>query len=1094
MAGLDGGDAMPGDVVSLAAEITPYLSAAVGVYGGAVLAKVQDEAADATVNLGRRLLQRIFGSRPLEDPLPQPLEDLIANPGDNDALASLRFAVRRSLGADPDLTSIVQDMLNEARSVAQHVEAGRDVSQIVIAGNVTGDVHINPVSAPVPAFDQPTITPRYQLPAVAPYFIGREAELDQLCMAIAAPGGVPSGAVAIHAIDGGAGVGKTALVVRLAHYLASRYNDGQYFIDLQGYTANAPAIEPAVALSRLLVAIGVPGRMIPESLDDRAAYWRDKLRGLRILVVLDNAFNYEQVEQLLPGASESLVLITSRNREIGLRVPSLALNVFTQGEAMALFTKIVGSDRLATQRNDVARLVTSCGYLALAVELAAGHLRMHAEWSVSNLADHLKNSFRADNTDVVETLLGLSYRHLSPDLKQAFRFLGLHPGTMITPEDVAALSDCTLAEASRMLEDLYRIYLVEDLPHGAYHCRIHDLIRDYAVKLARRVDTEAECAAAVHRLLDAYLFYSATINESLHCLNHRPIGVANRPPEGIRIENFGEALSWMDERYPNVIACANLAQASSVYPHAWKMPELLAYFLRIRGHLPEASYVHSAALEAAQGQGDLLGQAAALYNLGIVGRLTGNAAGARDQLEMALEIYTSLDDLLGQAETRRALGILDRLTGSYDSAKENLDLALTLHLAIGNSLGEAWVLGAQGVLDRITGRFISARENFERALRVLVSLGDELGESWMLNELGSLNRMTGHYTEAQIFLSRAIELFSILGDQFSQAWAVCQLAVIDRLTGAYSSARERFDHSLRIVRSLGKRFAEARILCELGVLDRLDGDYLTARGRLDEALDIYRVIKDGLGEAWVLCELAVLDEMTRDYASSRSRLRWGLAIYRDLGDQLGGAWTLNALGVVDRLTGNFPNDQSRTDAMLTAFQNNPLGIAWTRSTLGVLGTITGDYAKARADLEYALEVHDRIENRPGKAWTLGILGVINVLTRDYAVAYDKLQSAREMYERLGNRLGEAWMLRELSILERQDAKLEEARVHLDEALRIYANIYDRLGIAETLVEIGKLLKGTGQPGDAQGVLERAIAIFNELGLFADASYIQKRFG
>lgn len=945
----------------------------------------------------------------------------------------------------------------------------------------------------VSAAGQPTTSPRYQLPADARFFTGRKDDLDRLHKAIAAPGGVPSGAVAIHAIHGGAGVGKTALVVHLAHELASHYKHGQYFIDLQGHTANAAPIDPTVALSRLLVALGVPGQMIPESLDERAEYWRNKLRGLRALVVLDNALSFEQVKPLLPGASESLVLITSRSSMISLgQIPSVGLDVFTPSDAIALFTKIVGSSRLASQGDDVARIVASCGYLPLAVQLAASQLVRHSDWSVSVLADNLASSFHEGDANIVETLLALSYRDLSPSLKRRFRFLGLHPGLMITPEDVAALNGRTIADASKTLEDLFRIHLIEEMPHGAYHCKIHDLIREYAVKLGMQEDTEAERAGASRRLLDAYLFYAATIDERLHCLNHKSVNVVNQPPEEIKAATFGEALSWMDDRYQNVIACATLAQTSSIYPHAWQIPEMLGYFLRIRGHLPEASYVHNAAFRAAQYQNDLPGQAAALYNLGIVDRLTGNAAGARDRLYRALEAYTALGDFLGQAETLRALGILDRLTGDYSNAKENLDRALALHLSQDNMLGEAWVLGAQGVLNRLTGWFISARDCFERALRILRRLNDKLGEAWMLNELGSLNRLTARYDEARVLLSRAIDLFLDLGDHFSQAWATCQLGEIDRLTGCYKEARERFDFSLRIVRSLGKRFAEARILCELSVLDRLDGDYLTARSRLDDALEIYQAIKDRLGEAWASCELAILDEMTRDYANSRSRLRWGLAIYRDLSERLGEAWTLNALGVVDRLTGNFPNDQSESDSAWTAFQDNELGAAWTRSTLGVLNSITGDYANARANLQNALEVHDRIGNRPGKAWTLGTLGVIDVLTHDYSAAYDRLQSAKQMYVHLGNRLGEAWILREFAILERQDAKHDDASAHLDEALRIYTDIGDRLGNAETLVEMGELCEEAKLSANAHDLWEEAITKFDELGLVADASYIQHR--
>jgi len=117
---------MSGDVVSLAAEMSPYVSAAVGAYGGAVLAKVRDEAADATIGLGRRLLQRVFGSRGEEEPLPGPLEALATDPEDGDALAAVRLAIRQALAGDPDLQAEVRSMLASAPGVTQQVHAGRD--------------------------------------------------------------------------------------------------------------------------------------------------------------------------------------------------------------------------------------------------------------------------------------------------------------------------------------------------------------------------------------------------------------------------------------------------------------------------------------------------------------------------------------------------------------------------------------------------------------------------------------------------------------------------------------------------------------------------------------------------------------------------------------------------------------------------------------------------------------------------------------------------------------------------------------------------------------------------------------------------------
>ena len=117
---------MGGDVASVVAEMSPYISAAMGAYGGAVLAKVRDDAADATVGLGRRLLQKVFGRRGEGEPLPAALEDLAADPGDGDALAAVRLVIRRALAADPGLESEVRAMLADAPGVTQQVHAGRD--------------------------------------------------------------------------------------------------------------------------------------------------------------------------------------------------------------------------------------------------------------------------------------------------------------------------------------------------------------------------------------------------------------------------------------------------------------------------------------------------------------------------------------------------------------------------------------------------------------------------------------------------------------------------------------------------------------------------------------------------------------------------------------------------------------------------------------------------------------------------------------------------------------------------------------------------------------------------------------------------------
>lgn len=130
---------MSGDIAALTAEIVPYMSAAASAYGGAVLATLRDDTAGATVGLGRRLLQRIFGIRTSGEEIPEPLADIVANPQDEDAAAALRLVVRKALQASPTLLAEVEGML--AHDGVRIIASGeRSVSAETISGTaITGD-------------------------------------------------------------------------------------------------------------------------------------------------------------------------------------------------------------------------------------------------------------------------------------------------------------------------------------------------------------------------------------------------------------------------------------------------------------------------------------------------------------------------------------------------------------------------------------------------------------------------------------------------------------------------------------------------------------------------------------------------------------------------------------------------------------------------------------------------------------------------------------------------------------------------------------------------------------------------------------------
>jgi hypothetical protein len=367
-----------------------------------------------------------------------------------------------------------------------------------------GPVQTGPVRA-APATPGSRGLPRpAQLPADPPGFTGRASELDYLLAPLPAPG-EPPGAVVISAIDGMAGIGKTALAVHAAHRIADRYPDGQLFLDLRGHTQGAAPVDPGQALDRMLRSLGVVAEWVPAQLDDRAALYRSRLAHRRLLLLLDNAVTDDQVAPLLPGTPGCLVLVTSRHRLTGLDpTHGVSLDPLPVPDAVSLFARLAGPLRLAREPPELlVEAVELCGRLPLAIRIAATRLRSHPSWRMRHLVDRLRDHRHR----LAELALGgrsaaasfdLSYRRLSPDQQRAYRLLGLHPGPDLDPGGAAALLGTTVAGAGRLLEWLLDAHLLREPVPGRYE--FPDLLRAHAASIAHRDEAAATRQAALGRL------------------------------------------------------------------------------------------------------------------------------------------------------------------------------------------------------------------------------------------------------------------------------------------------------------------------------------------------------------------------------------------------------------------------------------------------------------------------------------------------------------------------------------------------------------------------------------------------------------------
>jgi hypothetical protein len=341
------------------------------------------------------------------------------------------------------------------------------------------------------------------LPRDIASFTGRQPELTRLAGAAENAWAV----VGIHAIGGMAGVGKTAFAVHAAHQLGPQFPDGQLFLPLHGHTPGHQPVDPEEALASLLLTAGISAGRIPPGLEARSRVWRDHLAGQRVLLVLDDAASSEQVEPLLPGASGSLVLVTSRRHLAALDgAEMISLDVLAPDEATRLLVRLASRADLAPGDGAVVDICRLCGYLPLAIGMLARQLHHHRAWTPAGMAADLAAArnrlelLTVENVSVAAAF-DLSCRDLAGDQLELFRRLSLHPGRDIDAYAAAALDDTSPPVARHRLAALSDQHLLGEPGDGRY--RLHDLLREHARALAAQ-DPATDSEAATARLLDYY--------------------------------------------------------------------------------------------------------------------------------------------------------------------------------------------------------------------------------------------------------------------------------------------------------------------------------------------------------------------------------------------------------------------------------------------------------------------------------------------------------------------------------------------------------------------------------------------------------------
>jgi tetratricopeptide (TPR) repeat protein len=742
---------------------------------------------------------------------------------------------------------------------------------------------------------------RYSLPPDAAGFTGRDAELDQVSAAMA---GIAGGVPVICTIDGMPGVGKSALAVRAAHLAADLFPDRRLFIDLHGHTPGQDQMTAADALAGLLNAVGIDARHLPTDAGTRAALWRDRTAGQRMLLLLDNAVGSAQVTPLLPGNGECLVLVTSRRHlgDLPGAVTRVTLDVLPRDQGTEMFLRLAPRAR-GSGAGAVSELTRLAGFLPLAISLLARLYARHPTWTLDDLAVQTRTSMLtlAAEDASVAAAFEVSYQHLSQDQQHLLRCLALHPGATIEAYAAAALAGTCIAEAARWLDGLHREGLLTEVSCHRYG--MHDLIRSYARERAV-ADAEADRARAAARLLDFYT-WTAAMAESRLGLNPRAFPALAEPSlETPTLADRAGALAWARSERANLLACLDNVTESGQHSRVVALTANMSALLLEDGPWTDAISRHKTAAHSARCCGDRLAQAHALANLGVVQERAGDYLEAAQAHKEALILYRELGDRLGEGRAVRERGIICSMTGNYTAAVRDLREALAISRELGDRLGEADSWYELGTIRWLTGDTVPAVQAAEEALAIYRDLGDRRGEANALMLCGSVRQVTGEFLTAARAQQEALGIFRDLGLRQGAAGCLAGLGEVWTLTGEYPTAIQALQEALGIYRELGSRLGEANVLLGLADIWLPTGRCDAAADAAQEAMSIYRDLGGRAGEADAYGALGVARQMTGDYAAAGCDLEQALALYRDVGERGGEVSVLNKMGALHRAQGD----------------------------------------------------------------------------------------------------------------------------------------------------------------------------------------------
>ncbi|MFI0788125.1 BTAD domain-containing putative transcriptional regulator [Streptomyces lydicus] len=676
------------------------------------------------------------------------------------------------------------------------------------------------LDAPAVSFDTdpagPAVVRPQQLPATVADFTGRAAFVSELGDQLATAEG---SVMAVSALTGIGGVGKTTLAVHVAHAARDHFPDGQLYVDLQGAGDNPS--EPVAVLGAFLRALGTPDASIPDGQAERSALYRSTLAGRRVLALLDNARDASQVRPLLPGTEGCAALITSRARMIDLAGAHLIdLDVMSPEEALALFTRIVGEERVTSERKAAMAVVGACGFLPLAIRIAASRLAARRTWTVSILATKLADErrrldeLRAGDLAVKATF-ELGYKQLEPVQARAFRLLGLADGPDISLAAAAAVLDMEVDDTEELLESLVDTSLLESAAPGRY--RYHDLVRLYARACAERDEhPPSERDAAMSRLLDFYLASAARMYALERPGDRLIVHMEATSYPGLAFPDRAAALEWLFNEAGCLLACARQSSGPSTLRRAADLLLLTKDLAESGADALQYEQANVALLTAAREAGDQHAEGRFHLALTYLRTLSGRLAEADENAKSAMLLGLASEDAYVSSAAPNDRGIIANAQHRHADAEGYLRQALIAFRDDKNRSSEASALCNLSRVHLDTGRVDSAIELAEEGLAIYRQLGAKRRLANGMYALALAYTQATRLAEANEQLAGALVIFRDSRQRFWEGMTNFRLAEVELAARRPATAANHAEQALTALRGIGADSWRATVLTTLG--------------------------------------------------------------------------------------------------------------------------------------------------------------------------------------------------------------------------------------------------------------------------------------